>query len=219
MNVNELVKKHSHDGLSDQSLANVLTEAREAYYRRPTAPMLEIGSFRGGTAGAILDMLDRETRHGDGAHEPPLLITVDPYGGKAYRGGDVTITLLYGDDVYQAHKRRLAEYANHAHFLMEGVEWLARCVGTPYWRSCRRRTMAGFSFAFVDGEHESDAVLAELDLLLPHMAQDGRVLVDNVDKDARLQLALTEARAWDGWRCGEIGGEPGARMAMLIRQG
>lgn len=185
--VDDVVKLYSHDGLCDTSLRFVLEHAKAAFEAVPEGPALEIGSFKGGTALALLAL-----------HDWPLLITVDPYGSKDYKGGDLVLpawTGTYGDACYVAHKSNLATAENHAHFLMTGVEFLKRLPIT-FWRQGEPLLAGnyisggGFAFAFVDGEHDCETVLEEIGLLLARVARGGRIIVDNIDKDPKLENEL-----------------------------
>lgn len=203
-----LVEQYSHDGLSDESLRFVLETAASV----PYGAALEIGSFKGGTALALMALRDWS-----------LFVTVDPYGVKAYAGGDGLWEGLYGDEVYVAQKSNLACCGNHAHFLMTGIEFLERNIGFKYWRNGFEHTFGihrgvggggRISFAFVDGEHSLEAVQRELELLRPHMHPQGKIIVDNIDKDKRLQEWLVSIGA-------ELGPEvpEGARQAVLVGPG
>lgn len=157
---------------------------------------------------------------GQVASDPPVLVTVDPYGGKPYSGGDYVVDWLYGDDIYLAHKQNLARFPNHVHFALEGHVFLSRCLGAPIWRRGKRVPLTEFSFAFLDGDHDAATVREELLHLMPHMARGGRIVVDNVDKDPRLVPALLGYCATSrSWGRAELGPEtePGARQAVIYR--
>lgn len=186
--LDRMVARHAHDGLGEAGLRLVLTEAAAAAARVPSGPFLEIGSLKGNTAVALLETLD--ALGALRACPPPLLVTVDPYGDKPYRGGDVVALGLYGDAVYAAAKHNLARFPNHAHFLAESEWFLWNCQGMPYWRRGKRHELTGWAFAFVDGEHDAATVMEELRLLVPNMARGGTIVVDNVDKDPVLEGRL-----------------------------
>jgi hypothetical protein len=202
--VDQVARDYSHDGLCDTSLRFVLENAAQV----PYGPALEIGSFKGGTALALLALRDW-----------PLLVTVDPYGSKDYKGGDLLLpkeTGTYGDEIYVAHKCLLANAEDHAHFLMTGEEFLKHVVGkvgasARFWKKGEEYSYSKFGFAFVDGEHDRETVLREIDLLMPHMLPGGRVIIDNIDKDPTLEAALVAG----GWTIGPKV-EWGAKQALWV---
>lgn len=181
--LDRLARKHRHGGLTPQGLRFVLAHAARALERDPAAPWLEVGTHIGATTLALLELAETH------ADPPPLVVTVDPYGDKPYRGGDVVHTEpLYGDQHYVAQKLNLARTPHHAHFLLRGVDFLLRVQGAPYWREGRAGSYTGWGFCFLDGEHDRETVLRELELL--QLQPGGRVVVDNTDKDPGLPAAL-----------------------------
>lgn len=209
--VDMLVKRHSHDGLTDAGLRYVLEHAYEALRAAPQRPVVEIGSYKGATALALLELV---------AHmgQEPLICTVDPYGGKPYKGAGVVWDYpggLYRDPVYLAQKANLVAWANHAHFLMTGVHFLRRVVGMPYWRNGVEQPLERFSFVFLDGDHDKGTVLTELSLVIQYLAPGGRCVIDNVDSAELLQALTGENNGW-GIELGPVT-EPGARQAVYVR--
>jgi hypothetical protein len=203
----QLAMKHVHDGLTVAGVEFVLQHALLALERSESLSltMLEIGSYKGGTSLALLDLADLCTPR-------PFLFTVDPYGGKPYNGGNVLLYGgLYSNPVYVAHKLNTARFPNHAHFYMTGEQFLRRVVGATYWYECQERKIDDFVFAFVDGDHDRTTVLTELDRLLPHMADGGRIVIDNVDMDPDLVNVLGMRK--DCLINSDM--PPGARQAMI----
>lgn len=187
-----LVATYTHDGISDPSLRCVLEHALAAHRAVPFGATVEIGTYKGGTALALLALL-RSLYAG----AQPLVATVDPYGSKPYKGGDAVVVGLYGDPLYTFMRAQLMDYPNHAHYLMEGVEFLDRMHGCRYWLDGRERYLHSLAFAFVDGDHDHVTVVREIEALEARWTRAGtRVVVDNVDKDPRLPDAL-RARGYE----------------------
>jgi hypothetical protein len=220
--IERLATKHApHAGLALEGMRYVLRHCYEAHKNKPGGPTVEIGSFRGQTAVALLELL-WEIYNPD---PTPFLFTVDPYGERPYHSGDVFGALRYGDDIYADHKQRLAPFPNHAHFLMTGRAFLRRIagastVGVPdepidaaaYWVHGHCRPISRFNFLFLDGQHDATEVGVELSLTKQVMAPGGLVVVDNVDKDPALVPLLLEK--WNA----ELTPEPemkGARQALI----
>lgn len=140
---------------------------------------VEFGSRRGGSAFLMLLLL-QEIYSPDNV---PMLFTVDPYGGKPYKGGDIVAAGLYGDPEFVAMKRLLSGFANHAHWYMESQDFLALLPAMRYWWRGTQQNVDEIAFAFLDGDHDAATILFEVRAMLPHMRRGGVILIDNVDKD------------------------------------
>jgi len=164
----------------------------DAHRRAPGGLSIEIGTRRGGSALLWLWLIDIMYQ---GAPRP-VLFTVDPYGDKAYNGGDVVGGHFYGDEHYLAAKALLAGYPNHAHFLMTSLTFLGRMRGMSYWRRGEHRHAGekDVTFAFLDGEHDVSTVNDELGWLWDNWMREGSlVLIDNVSNDPATRPFLEEA--------------------------
>lgn len=155
----------------------------EAHKATPGGMSIEVGTRRGGSALLFLKLLEGLYPEG----QRPLLVSVDPYGGKPYVGGvpgDLELP-LYGTDEFVAMKRLLKDHPNHAHFMMRSTDFLERLPNVPYWQDGRLCKMANLSFALLDGEHSAETIREELSLLWRGgwMAPKGVVCVDNVECD------------------------------------
>lgn len=160
----------------------------EAHQMAPGGLSLEIGTWRGGTAYVFLRLLERLYP----ASTRPMLFTVDPYGDKPYNGGDEAARpALYGDADYVIMKKLLARFPHHAHFYMTSEEFFAR-KRTEYWWSHRAHDVELVTFALVDGEHDADTISEDVLDLLPLLAPDGTLVVDNVDNDPQTLQAIRQ---------------------------
>lgn len=156
-----------------------------AHTRCPGGMSLEVGTRLGGSACLLLSSLNRIY----GKEAPPLLFTVDPYGGKPYAEGQMYVRdpagqILearsdYGRGVYQYAKVMLAQFGNHIHWMMEGEKFLENIAGTTVWDQGEQHRIGNFSFALLDGDHTTAVVRRELDWLMPHMNPEGVIIVDN----------------------------------------
>lgn len=159
---------------------------------RAPGPTLEIGTWKGGTALGLLQVLDRVY-----PQHAPLLVTVDPYGGKPYDGGAEPgqrgRLALFGDPEYCIAKALLAGYGNHVHFALTSAEFFGRLSGTIIWRRGRRTRLEDYAFVLVDGDHDAGSIVSELTALEGLMHQAGVVVVDNVDADA-MTIPMLRAR-------------------------
>ncbi len=213
--LDEIVKRYLPlSDLSKQGLTFAARACALAQELAPSGPVLEIGTRCGGSALAFLDVLAETYPE----HYRPMMFTVDPYGAKPYLGGEgnpvASAARIYGDPQYLQMKEWLAPYPYHAHFLLRGADFLRRLGGCPYWLAGHERTIGGFSFAFLDGDHDYVTIDEELGLLMPLMHPNGIVLVDNVDKDISTDRALAR---WQHMLMPIEEGKPGSRQALVTR--
>jgi 2-polyprenyl-3-methyl-5-hydroxy-6-metoxy-1,4-benzoquinol methylase/glycosyltransferase involved in cell wall biosynthesis len=159
----------------------------EAVQTAGDLPVLEVGTWKGASALVWLELLTALGR-------TTPVITVDPYGGKPYRGGNGDGEALYGAEAFTAMKRLLAPYGNHYHFPVASSEFLRAVAGRPaptIWHEGTQVPLDTFAFALLDGEHAADTIRFELDVLLgkrsfparPRIAPGGIIVVDNIDAD------------------------------------
>lgn len=159
----------------------------QAHYDARGGLSVEIGTRRGGSALLQLMLLEEIYKN----DVRPMLVTVDPYGGKLYMGGNGQQTPgLYGDEEYIAAKRLLAPYGNHVHFSVTSLDFL---LSLPrLWRAgeplhIRDETI---SSVFLDGDHDTATIVGELAGFAPLLKKGGRVVIDNIDVEPGLTRTL-----------------------------
>lgn len=158
----------------------------QAHRAAPGHLSLEVGTWMGGTALVLLEMLE-ELYH---ASDRPMLFTIDPYGQKPYAGGDAPATAgLYGAGDYAMAKALLAPYPHHAHVHLEARTFYESLVGKAYWHGGQKRPITSFAFVLLDGEHAATSIAWEVQSFARHLAPGGVLVVDNVDNDP---LTMTE---------------------------
>lgn len=222
---------------SDRDIAG-LTFWAEAFVSAHTAApfglSIEIGSREGGGSLMFLKLIEMlypsETLR-------PMLFTVDPYGFKPPDHAQVgDVFGFYGHGAYVAQKKLLADYPNHAHFLLPSTTFLQRLRGAPYWVPGAERkptkltrpsggaaeewvsvpvgeqqTIDRATFVLLDGDHAAATVAAELELLWwsPRlMHPQGVVVVDDVDHDPATlpHIAVNYVIGSQGARCATVVG-------------
>ena len=174
-----LVQAEEHSDMPLAGLSDLAGHFYTAHQNAPGGLSVEIGTRRGGSAWLCLKILE----HLYPAAVRPMLLTVDPYGGKPYQGGDMTLKDAYGDADYLRAKRLLMSFPNHAHYFMEGVTFFHFLGGTSYWQHQERRRVDQLTFALLDGDHDHETVENEFNLAWKRLAPGGSILIDNVDKD------------------------------------
>jgi hypothetical protein len=137
------------------------------------APLLEIGTRSGGSALLMLRVL--EAIHGK--RQPPMVITVDPYGSRPYEGADWT----YDDRHYGRMKRNLAPFTNHIHYMMDSELFLRELHRLYVWSGGSRVALDRFSLVYLDGSHDPEIVWSEIETLLPRVVPGGFLIVDDTE--------------------------------------
>lgn len=163
-------RKHSDNG-SDPEFFRIFVKALQLVPKQTLqAPFLEIGTRRGGTALLILELIRRR-------YNGAVLVTVDPYGDKAYDDKPYQ----YGSRFYSDMKRLLADYPNHIHYYLTSKEFIAVRKRISYWFRGRRGGFSKFSFIYLDGSHQPKTVKMEFSQLFPSLISGGIMLIDNTD--------------------------------------
>lgn len=161
----------------------------EAHARCPGRPSLEIGTRAGGSAFMFLHLLDLLY------DAPPMFFTVDPYGLKPYRGGDHPPDdrlRPYGDPIYATAKQALVNYPNHSHFLLESMDFFSSMKNAGFWwRGTKIPFARSFAFIFLDGNHDAESVLPEVNVAVgDYLAPNGSLAIDNAFNDPRIKQTL-----------------------------
>lgn len=163
------------DILERETLATYIQVFTLAHVATPGGVSLEVGTRAGGSALMFLQTLKVMYE------EPPLLVTVDPYGEKPYPRGVIDpLEYKYGDDYYLTAKKLLAPFPNHLHFNIRSEDfWKLKDV--PVWRDGSARSLTDLTFAFLDGDHSPHAIVVDSANALQAMRPGGILLIDNVD--------------------------------------
>lgn len=160
---------HSDDKKID--LLNVVKYAAQSPHRKMQPPFLEIGTRAGGSAFALLKVIEKFFAN------TATLITVDPYGDKPYDDKP----WLYGDQFYVKMKKLLASYTNHIHYYMTSGNFIFAIKRLTFWRHGKKCDFTKFSFVYLDGSHQPQAVRFEIESLFPKIISHGYLVVDNTD--------------------------------------
>jgi predicted O-methyltransferase YrrM len=148
---------------------------------------LETGTRAGGSALAILQAIKDSGKD-------RWFFTVDPYGMKPYKTGEVTAnTLDYGEDHYRSAMKALADYAYdnrllHSHFRMKSLDWMRGFDTSEFWYA-GKLLQPKFGFAYLDGDHDSGTVDGEYKWLTAH-SPECMVVVDDAHYLNRQTLSL-----------------------------
>lgn len=166
---------------------------QEAHTAAPGGVTVEIGTRAGGSA-AVLAAALMDT-YGSIEACPPLL-TCDPYGCRPYNDGKATHTDTdYGRVYYAQAKALLMGIPFHAHFRLPSRDFLPLLATAEWWEDGRATPFRNVTFAFLDGEHDAESILAEAQAVLAGMLPGGIVVIDNVDHDPRAVPWLRELGA------------------------
>ena len=88
--------------------------------------------------------------------------------------------------------------------------------GRSYFQLGHELRIDGFTFAFLDGDHDHVTIGEELRLLMPRLARKGLVIVDNVDLDPDTHRVLAQ---WKHMLLPQAPNDPrvGVGMALVTR--
>jgi len=151
-----------------------------AHQAAPKGLTIEIGTWRGGTTFAFLEMLE-DLYH---AQDRPMVFSIDPYGDKPYDGGDYDEKVaLFGASDYVAMRSLLAQYPNHAHWNIASEEFICTLMGKRYWWQGEHKTVGRLAFVLIDGQHDAASIMLEVKGVVPHMAGGGKLVIDNTNND------------------------------------
>lgn len=213
-----IVEAGPHTDQCVDGLVHCASTFVRAHHLFPGGTSVEIGTRNGGSALLFLRLLSLVYKH----WHPPLLLTCDPYGGKPYAEGlqaeGQPLAQPYWDENYLAMKKLLSPFANHAHFLMSSHEFLAKVPDATYWyQGMECQFGSRTAFVFLDGEHEAESVLTDLNLIFD-LWHPGLVVVDNVTMDQKL-LPRIEANFVIESKTGNLGtGNWGDRIVVTGRK-
>ena len=162
-------------------------------------PTLEVGTDKGASALMWLELLKLLPSNLPGGGWPVPVVTVDPYGGKPYEGGNGSGEALYGVPEFVAMKQLLAGYGNHYHFPVTAHTFLGMYPAPVIWAHGEPMPLERYQFVLLDGEHKAESIASELDIVLGRrrfgrslLAPGGIVVVDNIDADPATFALLPE---------------------------
>lgn len=183
---------------TDSQEYDLLEKAAKLAPRGPDLLWLEIGTREGGSTEILLNGMD--------AGSGQTLVSVDPYGGIPYltygvvedgalQGGRTDGPISWGwisgfGLGYDAAMRERATVAllhlagarglNFVPFLLEDVEFMERFHdGVPVYRGGHKQLLGTYGLVFLDGPHDTPAVLAELAFFVPRLAEEGLIIMDD----------------------------------------
>lgn len=199
-----------HSDRGEEGLLGWATAFIDAHQRSPGGLSIEIGARAGGSGLLFLKLIELLY---PAEMDRPLLVSVDPYGFKPYDGGAGFGGPIYGHGAYLMQRKLLADWPNHAHFLMASTEFFARMNGAKYWvptpqlvevfeaeQNAKVMLPTGqprlfgtqdTTFVLLDGDHDAWTIAQELEALWRRwMRPNGVVVVDNADCDPRTETVL-----------------------------
>ncbi len=176
--------KYSDSKGDQKDFYNLVAYAAKTPKIADQPPFLEIGTRRGGSALALLKVIEA-------LYPDTVLVTVDPYGNKPYDSKP----WKYGDDFYVEMKNLLASYENHIHYHMTSEDFLDILDQVHYWSQRKEHDFSRFSFIFLDGSHLPENILFEFENLLPLLIKGGYLVIDNTDfYEKKIQKHFSSAK-------------------------
>jgi hypothetical protein len=159
------------DTFKDQ-VRQVAEEAPEEHF------FVEFGSYRGGSALTLLDVI-RQTK------PERWLLTVDPYGAKPFLvGKELRPEFVYSEDIYRDMTYNLSGFSsaynlNHAHYRVTSNDFMTIFDSMKFWYkgSVMEPKIACI---YIDGEHTGEQVDKEITWAKKHMEKGGLIILDDV---------------------------------------
>ena len=142
----------------------------------PSKYCLEVGTRKGGTS--ILALLQPQIK---------VVISIDPYGAKPYYDEHNKIAPFVYDDQMEIHAQIVCNQVAQelskffTHFKMTSLDFLN--LDFDFWLdgNAQRIKDIKFDYVLLDGDHRTETVLQEVELLKPRMNKGGVIAIDNID--------------------------------------
>ena len=140
---------------------------------------LEIGTRRGGSLQIIAD---KTLSIGVSR----IIVSVDPYGNILYNDGRQITRYDYTNDMRNRALSDLYGYAigKQIHliaFTLTDQDFFNLFAsGVPVYEN-ERRVLNQYAFAFLDGPHDAESILKEIEFLTPRMPRGANIVIDNID--------------------------------------
>jgi hypothetical protein len=149
----------------------------------PTGILIEIG-FRAGTGVMAMTQGKEYSPHN-------LYIAVDPYGNIPYKIGNVTTKYDYTNDrrryTLKNFYQYLAELPNVINFTfynLESIEFFNRYEdGVPDYFSGDKLIRNDYSLVHLDGQHDTESVLQEVNFFAPRIQSGGFIVIDDTESN------------------------------------
>lgn len=176
---NELVNKFDLQGdgyfYKYESLAKVAAAA-------PDGILVEIG-FRAGTG--VMSMIE-----GNNNPNKNLYIAIDPFGNIPFREGKGVRRLDYTNERRKATLNNFYNYLSNTNdvinfifFNLESVEFFDRYSdGIPDYFSGAKVIRTDYAMAHLDGQHDTETVLKEVQFFIPRTLPNGFIVIDNTEQ-------------------------------------
>ena len=176
---NELVTKY---GLHGDGLFYRYDMLAKAAADAPEGIFVEIG-FRAGTG--VMAMVEGKP------HSPNnLYIAIDPFGNVPYNEGTRTRHLDYTNERRKYTLRNFYNYlaevestTNFIFFNLESIEFIKRYEdGVPDYFSGNKVIRTDYSIAHLDGQHDTETVLKEVEFFVSRILPNGYIIIDNTEQ-------------------------------------
>lgn len=179
MNYQQIIDRHAErcDGAEYEMIIRALEKIKGV-----PGMILEIGTRKGGSMQIIIDaLLENEDYDRN-------VISVDPYGNIPYNSGNqYGVTRFdYTNEMKKEAMATLFSYVqgkrvNFVPFCMSSGEFISRFTHDVSIYQNEPDLMQRYAFAFLDGQHDTQSVLAECFFLANRSVLGSRIVIDNID--------------------------------------
>ena len=190
---NSVVNQYSLHGDSPFNKYEMLAKVANA---APEGILVEIG-FRAGTG--VMSMIEGNT-HSD----KNLYVAIDPFGNIPYKEGNDVKRLDYTNERRKGTLNNFYNYlsdlnttTNFIFFNLESVEFFNRYTdGIPDYFSGEKRIRTDYSVAHLDGQHDTETVMKEVQFFIPRIQPNGFIVIDNTER-GWMDMGIIEAELFN----------------------
>jgi hypothetical protein len=161
----------------------------------PEGILVEIG-FRAGTG--VMSMIEGNT-----SSDRNLYVAIDPFGNVPYKEGNRVMRHDYTNERRKGTLNNFYNYlsdiqtTNFIFFNLESVEFFDRYSdGIPDYFSGEKRVRTDYSVAHLDGQHDTETVMKEVQFFIPRMQPNGFIVIDNTER-GWMDMDLIEAELFN----------------------
>lgn len=165
------------------------------------ALFVEIGSYRGGSALHILNIIRQTDKR-------RFLITIDPYGAKPFTvGEEIRPDAIYDEKIYRDAMAVLSGYSlhhelNHVHYRMTSDDFMRVWESIDFYFE-GKKIEKKYGFVYIDGDHNPLQVNREIEYFVPRLVKGGIIALDDityVKNDHPLMQEIVAKGRFDNFR-------------------
>ena len=175
----ECAKREIRIDVGEANRRALVDDVRELSLKLPSDAMfLEVGTREGHSAIITLDAIKE-------SHRKRWFFTIDPHGHRPYRADDTGgfVQLDYGEQMYRNAMLSLHNFAfkhdlNYCHYRMTSDNFIQYAENIEFWQNGQPQPWK-FGYVYLDGEHNPEPVLRELNWYKQRLVPGGVIVIDD----------------------------------------